>query len=206
MASDLSFACDCGTVTGTMRVISGEGDHVVCHCTDCQNFTHFLDHAHILDREGGTALYQTRCARMRIDSGRERLACFHLTDGPTLRWYAVCCRTPLFNTYANGKVPVLTVLLATCDAAARERLIGPPRGHLFVAEGIGDTSGLRKLRMATLMRRFLVRAVKDLISGDRRRAELFEAKTLAPIATPHRLTDAERQALKQRQATAALPL
>ena len=71
MASDLSFACDCGTVTGAIHVISGEGDHLVCHCTDCQNLTHHLGHAQLLDAHGGTALYQTRCARVRIDTGRD---------------------------------------------------------------------------------------------------------------------------------------
>ena len=197
MASDLSFACDCGTVTGAvLRVAPDEGDHVVCHCTDCQDLARCLGHARILDAHGGTALWQTRCARMRIDTGREQFACLHLTDGPTLRWYAACCRMPLFNTFKNGKVPVLTVQLAACEAAARERLVGPIRGHLFLKEAIGDTGALPALSTATLMRRFFVRAIKDLASGDRRRAVLFDAATLEPIAVPHRLTGEERQALK----------
>jgi hypothetical protein len=102
---------------------------------------------------------------------------------------------PLFNSYANGKLPFITVQLAACDAAAREQLLGPPSGHLFLQDATGDASGLRKMRMATLMRRFAVRAIKDVLSGDRRRAELFDPQTLAPIAPPHRLTAEERQAL-----------
>lgn len=197
MASDISFACDCGTVTGTMRVISGEGDHVVCHCTDCQDLTHHLGHAQLLDVRGGTPLYQTRCARMHLDTGRERLACLHLTDAPTLRWYAACCRTPLFNKFKNGKLPFITILTAACDPARREAAFGPPRGHLFTQDAIGDAKALPKMGMATLMRRFFVRAIKDVVAGDRRRSALFDAKTLEPIATPHRLTGEERQALRQ---------
>jgi hypothetical protein len=197
MASDLSFACDCGTVTGTMRVSSGEGDHVVCHCTDCQDLTHHLGHAErLLDAHGGTALYQTRCARMRIDTGREQLACLHLTDAPTLRWYAACCRLPLFNTYANGKLPFITVLTAACDPATRDQVFGAPRGHLFTQDATSDANHLPKMSMYTLMRRFFARAIKDIVSGDRRRSALFDAKTLEPIATPHRLTAEERQALR----------
>ena len=201
MPSDLSFACDCGTVTGTLRVTSGEGDHVVCHCTDCQDLTHHLGHAErLLDAHGGTALYQTRCAHMRLDAGRERLACLHLTDAPTLRWYAACCRTPLFNTYANGKLPFITILTAACDPGRRDQAFGPLRGHLFTQDAIGDASQLPKMSMITLMRRFFARAIKDIVSGDRWRSALFDAKTLEPIATPHRLTGEERQALNRNRA------
>ena len=200
MSSNLSFACDCGTVTGTMLGAGpDQGDHVVCHCTDCQNLTHHLGHAErVLDAHGGTSLYQTRCARMRLDTGRERLACLHLTDAPTLRWYAACCRTPLFNTFKNGKLPFITILLAACDPAARKQALGPPRGHLFLQEAIGDADGLPKMSTVTLMRRFFVRAIKDIVSGDRRKAALFDAKTLEPIAVPLRLMGEERQALQGR--------
>ena len=51
------------------------------------------------------------------------------------------------------------------------------------------------MRMGTLMSRFAVRAIKDIVSGDRRRAALFDPQTLEPIAPPHRLTAEERQAL-----------
>ena len=198
MPSDLSFACDCGTVTGTMAVVSGEGDHVVCHCTDCRDLTHYLGQAaRVLDAHGGSALYQARCAHMRLDTGRDRLSCLHLTDAPTLRWYAACCRLPLFNTYKNGKLPYITIQLAACDAATRDRFVGPPLGHLFTQDAIGDTSALPKMSMFTLMRRFFVRAIKDIMSGDRRKSALFDAKTLEPIATPHRLTSEERQALNR---------
>ena len=198
MSSDLSFACVCGAVTGTLTDVGpAEGDHVICHCTDCQDLTHYLGHAaHVLDAHGGTSLYQSRCARMRIDSGRERLACVHLTDKPTLRWYAECCRMPLFNSYANGRIPYITTQLAACDPVARERLTGAPLGHLFTGDGIGDTSALPKMSMGRLMRRFLPRMIRDTLSGDRRRCILFDAKTLQPIATPHRLTPEERRAVR----------
>lgn len=198
MSSDLAFACQCGAVSGTLlHVGPGQGDHVICHCTDCQDLTRHLGHADdVLDAHGGSALYQSRCARLRIDTGRDRLASIHLTDKPTLRWYAACCNRPLFNTYANGKLPYVTIQLAACDPAKRAALVGPPRGHLFLADGIGDTDALPAMSMGQLMRRFFPRMIKDLLSGDRRRCPLFDAQTLEPIATPRRLTAAERQALR----------
>ena len=196
MAADLSFACECGAVSGTLLGAGpDQGDHVICHCTDCQDLTHYLGHAgRVLDDHGGTSLYQSRCARMRIDTGRDRLACIHMTDKPTLRWYASCCGMPLFNSYANGRIPYITTQVAACDPSARAALLGPPLGHLFTQDGIGDTSALPKMSMGRLMRRFFPRMVRDMISGDRRRCALFDAATLAPIAPPRRLTGAERQA------------
>ena len=200
MSSDLPFACACGAISGTLLDVGpGQGDHVICHCTDCQDLTRHLGHAdRVLDAHGGSALYQSRCARLRIDTGRERLACVHLTDKPTLRWYASCCGMPLFNTYANGKLPYITTQLAACDPAKRDALVGPPRGHLFTQDGIGDTSALPEMSMGQLMRRFFPRMIRDLLSGNRRRCPLFDAKTLEPIAKPHRLTGEEMLALRRR--------
>jgi hypothetical protein len=59
---------------------------------------------------------------------------------------------------------------------------------LFLDEATGDVSGLPQLSMARLMSRFFVRMVADVVSGDRRRSELFDAATLEPISPPERLT------------------
>ncbi len=192
----MRFACECGAVAGEIeKATTAEGDHVVCHCTDCRDLVrHFGQETRMLDAHGGTALYQSRCARMRIDRGRDRLAGLHMTEGPTLRWYATCCDTPLFNTYRNGRIPYVTTLLANCDAAARTSL-GEPLGHLFLDDASGDTSALKPLSMNRLMRRFFPRMIKDILSGDRRRSALFDPETLEPIAKPRQLTQAEKHAL-----------
>lgn len=185
-AADLPFACHCGSVRGALLAAGPEaGDHVVCHCTDCQSFATRLGQAErILDANAGTALYQTRCARMRITAGADRLACLHLTDKPTLRWYAACCDTPMFNTYKSGRIPYITTLVANCDAARRKALLGPPIGHLFTQEATGDTGNLEPMSMLAMMRRFFPRMVADILTGDRRRSALFDSRTLDPIATP----------------------
>jgi hypothetical protein len=108
----------------------------------------------------------------------------HLTAKPTLRWYADCCATPMFNTYKTGRIPYVTTLVANCDPDRRESLLGPPIGHLFTEEATGDVSRLKRLSMFKLMRRFSRRMLTDLISGDRRRNPLFDPATLEPIAPP----------------------
>lgn len=193
----LPFACRCGTVTGVIEKAGPKhGDRVVCHCRDCRDLVrHLGQEDRVLDALGGTDLYQSRCARVKILTGRDRLACLHMTEGKTLRWYAACCNSPLFNTYANGRVPYVTTLLANTDLAQADALLGPPIGHVFAAQATGDASRLPALSMRRLMRRFFKRMVRDLLTGDRRRSALFDARTLAPIATPRHLTEAEQKAL-----------
>lgn len=184
--ANLSFGCRCGLVAG-MLIEPGPiaGDHVVCHCTDCQTFAKRFNAAdRILDQHAGTALYQGRCSTMRLIRGRHLLACVHLTEKPTLRWYARCCNTPMFNTFKNGRIPYITTVVANCDQDQRSRLLGPPIGHLFTEEGIGDVSRLRRLSILRLMRRFSTRMIIDILVGDRRRADLFDPGTLQPIASP----------------------
>lgn len=186
MGHDLSFACACGWVRGTLiKAGPKSGDHVVCHCTDCQAFATRLGAAdRILDEHAGTALYQSRCAAMRLSSGREKLACLHLTEKPTLRWYARCCNTPMFNTYKNGRIPYLTTVLANCDSGEREAVLGQPIGHLFTNEANGATTHLKRLSMARLLRRFSFRMIIDILVRDRRRSELFDSVTLEPTVVP----------------------
>lgn len=193
MCSDLPFSCRCGVVAGRIRRAGPEaGDHVVCHCSDCQRFARRFDAGdRILDEHAGTALYQTRCARLEIEAGKDNLACLHLTEKPTLRWYAACCDTPMFNTHANGRIPYVSTLVANCDADRREAMLGPAVGHLFLNKASGDTRGLPPMTVGGLLLRVLPRVLKDFISGDRRRSPLFDPATLQPIATPRRVSDAE---------------
>ena len=189
MSADLSLACECGAVRAIVRDVSpSEGDYVVCHCTDCQQFATRFDAAHrILDAHGGLHLYQSRCARLEIMDGKDRLAAIHLTDKPTLRWYASCCGTPMFNTYANGKLPYVTSLLGNADRGGVEAALGKPIGHLHTADAPVHPAGVPEMSMGKLLRRFFGRMVKDVFSGDRRKSALFDAETLQPIAIPHRV-------------------
>lgn len=195
--TDLPLSCQCGTVTGVIRKASPkEGDRVVCHCVDCRDLVRFLGQGgRVLDRQGGTDLYQSRCARVKLHSGRGKLASLHMTEGKTLRWYASCCNSPLFNTYANGRVPYVTTILANTDPAQCDAALGEPIGHVFAEQATGDASALKKMPFSRLMRRFLGRMVKDLLAGDRRRSDLFDPETLEPIAKPVRLTQEQRQGI-----------
>lgn len=197
-ASDaLEFACQCGGVTGWIEhATPKDGDYVVCHCHDCQDLTRYLGQADaILDEFGGSHLYQSRCARVKIETGTGQLRSLHLTDAKTLRWYTACCLTPLFNSYTNGRLPYVTTQLAACDKGKACQLLGEPLGHLFTKDSPADASHLPQLSFAKLMRRFFVRMLKDLLGRQRRESPLFDNETLEPISSPRRLTETERMKL-----------
>lgn len=119
-----AWRCRCGSVAGTLD-LSGAA-HLVCYRKDCRRFAELLGAGmHVLDRAGGTALVQVRVDALSLAAGRGSLRAMHLTDRPSLRWYAGCCDTPLFNTYAHGRVPYLSVVSANLDRETRRRL-GPP--------------------------------------------------------------------------------
>lgn len=199
MSNDLPFSCKCGAVHGVIHeATQRNGDRVVCHCADCQALAHYCDAGdRVLDQFGGTDLYQSRCASMELHAGADKLASLHLTDKPTMRWHTTCCRTPMFNTYANGRIPYVTTLLGNCRETDLDAVLGPPLGHLFVEDSPRDPGDVPRLSMARLMRRFLGRMTKDVVSGNRRRSALFDGETLTPIAAPTRLTAEQRAALNQ---------
>lgn len=197
MTDDLHFACDCGAVAGRIALPAPiDGECIVCHCSDCRDFVRLCGKAdRMLDPLGGLALFNFRGSRLQIVQGRERMASLHMTDKPVLRWFAACCGTPLFNSFANNRVPFLDI----CIAATRnpEALADLRKGqrHLFTKSATGDASNLPQTSPLGLILRTTPRLLKEIVSGARRRNPLFDAATHAPIAAPRRVSPEERAAL-----------
>ena len=84
----------------------------------------------------------------------------------------------------------MTALVCIFATNRPREVLGEPLGHLFLSEAMGDPRGLTPMSMSAMARRFLPRMAKDMLSGDRRRSALFDARTLDPIATPERLQGA----------------
>ena len=197
MKQDLAIACTCGTVTGTLHDVGpGEGDRLTCYCSDCRDFVRLLGRGDdILDDHGGNAVYQTRVAKLELHTGADRLATLHMTEKPTMRWYAACCNTPFFNTAAKAKPPFLSVNLACCDADRRDAVLGPPKGQFLAHEAQPPIENPKAVSMFQLARGFFPRVIKDLLSGDWRKSPLFDPASKEPIAKPRRVTPEERAAL-----------
>jgi len=196
--ADLAIACGCGTVRGVARDLSPDrGNHLVCYCDDCQAFAHFLGHAaDHTDAHGGTAILQTSPARVSITEGDDHLACMRLQPNGLLRWYADCCRSPIGNTQASGRMPFVGLFCSAFrpPSAEVERALGPIRARVQARSARGDLGGLEasegwSLPMILSFARIVLGA---WLRGDARRSPFFDPETGAPRASPRVLTEVER--------------
>ncbi|MGI9431626.1 MAG: DUF6151 family protein [Myxococcota bacterium] len=195
--ADLAVACACGTVRGVARDLSPDrGNHLVCSCDDCQAFAHFLgDAADHTDAHGGTEILQTSPARLSIHAGGDHLACMRLRPKGLLRWYADCCRAPIGNTHASGRVPFVGLFCSAFRprSAEVETALGPIRARVNARFAQGDlrleASEGWSLPMILSFARIVLGA---WVRGDARRSPFFDPETGASRATPRVLTGAER--------------
>jgi hypothetical protein len=188
--------CTCGTLKGFVshpeRV-----NRVVCYCTDCQAFAHFLGSAgEILDANGGTDVIQTVPANVTFTEGQQVLACIRLTEKGLVRWYAKCCNTPLGNTLADYRISFIG-LIHTCLKDPNRTLdesFGPVRIWSFT-KGAKTPVKSRPIAMMAGMLRIMSMLIRARISGDYKRTPLFVPHTGAPVAAPKILSPSERAAL-----------
>ncbi len=127
----IKLKCRCGEVQGqATQVSASSGTRVVCCCSDCQAFAHFLDRAaDTLDPYGGTDIYQMSQSQLAISQGLDNLQSMRLTPNGLLRWYTRCCNTPIGNTL-NAKMPFVGVIHTFMDIPGVDRTLGPVRAYV----------------------------------------------------------------------------
>ena len=146
----------------------------------------------MLDGNGGTDIYQASPGRLEILEGREQLACVHLTDQPTLRWFLNCCKSPLGNTLNTNKLPFIGLIHTCIDDSDAEggldALIGPVRARVNGDGATGNVEGLRIHRTApiSLYWRFAKMALGARLSGEYKQSPLFDRETGKPVVKPFR--------------------
>ena len=129
----LSFSCKCGSVAGELFDVGpDQGTHCVCYCSDCRAFGQLCG-GETLDARGGTALFQTSSARLRLDRGHEHIECVRLSEKGMNRWRAICCGAALTTTVRSSWVTLAGVIdeRLGSSAAEREAAVGPVRGAVF---------------------------------------------------------------------------
>jgi hypothetical protein len=131
----ISLRCHCGRIRGVARAVSPSGGfRFVCYCKDCQAFARFLERSNILDAAGGTDIFQMPPGHVTFSAGFEALRCLRVS-GKVLRWYADCCHTPIANTAAHPRFPIVALIHSIMDCAAdgrsRDALLGPPLCRIY---------------------------------------------------------------------------
>ena len=119
---NVPLRCRCGHMSGVAsHVSSSTGFRLVCYGKDCQAFAHFLDRRDVLDAAGGTDIFQMPPWRVRLTTGTDAMRCLQLSN-KVLRWYTACCHTPIANTAASPRFPVIGVIHSSWTTRAA---IGP---------------------------------------------------------------------------------
>lgn len=120
----IQLSCDCGSVEGHLTEVSQtSGNRIVCYCKDCQAFAKFLEKdKEILDENGGSDIYQSPQAHIKITRGHEFIGRMRLSKKGLNRWYTTCCKNPIGNTMGAGSpfVGVLTHMMRNDLSAMRD--------------------------------------------------------------------------------------
>lgn len=190
-----TLRCRCGALRGVLET-TPECTRLVCYCKDCQAFARFLgDPGDILDALGGSDVIGVHPQQLHFTEGRDKLACMSLSDKGMLRWYALCCRTPIGNTSRSAAVAYVGLLHTCIDTGGEgvDAAFGPVRLKSMVKSATGkvESSGLAAL--PTLLG-FAGKLLRARLSGSYRRTPFFGADG-APVVAPTVLTPAERAAL-----------
>lgn len=200
MRSDLDFQCRCGAVKGVCHEAGGSmGIRVVCYCSDCRAFAFFLKREDdLLDRAGGTDIYQTSPSRLEITEGMERIAGVVVAPNGMHRYYAACCRTPLANTIRSAPLPFAGTFVANYNAAQREAALGPPAAAVFVKDALSEPAGTKGTPLPLLILGLMRRASAEWIAGSWKRNLFREAADAGVLGPPHLLSAEERSQLDAR--------
>jgi hypothetical protein len=198
MNHDVNIHCRCGEVTGLVREASPSNlNRVVCYCSDCQAFAHYLGRADLLDANGGSDIVQSAPARVTFDRGADRIAALRLSDKGIYRFYANCCNTPIGNTVAPA-IPFVGIVAQAFegDPRRRDELLGKSTGGIHGQDAVGTAPpGTRKVRP-----RLLARALRLVIgwrlSGRAWPHPFFDRSTGAAKFPVKVLTQAEREQLR----------
>jgi hypothetical protein len=194
--ADLALRCRCGKVRGVVLDASPRnGRHVVCYCDDCRAYARWLGTDGILDAHGGSDLYQTAPARVRIDEGTAELRCVRLSERGMLRWYAGCCRTPIGNTLTSARSPFVG-LVQPILGAGREEAIGPAAGVQARFALNGKPEGAHETVSFGVIAGTIGFLLRSALTGGHRPSPFFDPATGKPLVEPEILTPEARAALR----------
>ncbi|WP_299742857.1 DUF6151 family protein [uncultured Tateyamaria sp.] len=185
--ADLPFACDCGTLRGTLLGVSPtNGTRVECYCHDCRATELYAGQPD--PAPGGVQLYQTVPDRVRFDAGKDQLAVFSLSDKGLLQWQARCCGAILFKTMRTPKMPFASF---RTDRLEDDSALGPVVARAFVRKPNGKRGNEGGLKF---MFGFAKRALSRRITGLWKQTPFFNADG-TPVRNIHVVSDKERAGL-----------
>ena len=163
-----------------------KGTHAVCYCRDCRAAELYFEQPD--PAPGPVDLFQTTPDAITITKGANLLGLLRLSPKGTMRWYATCCNTPMFNSLRRPKFAFAGVMTNRLRDPDR---IGPVVAKVFIPGPDGKTSHQGGARMAWGV---ATRMLAGRLSGRWRQTPFFDdaGEPVAPAVIP---TKEQRAAL-----------
>ena len=187
MTDSTTFSCTCGKIHGVLTDISEKtGTGIVCHCSQCRAAEVYLDQPD--PEDDGVAIFQTTFDHVTFMAGADKMYAFSFEDGKLVRWYASCCKVPLFNTMAEPKSGFVGVIV---DRLADTAPLGRIRAMLYQRDENGKQShtGLRHVIAGGTKR-----AARMRFTGKWKKNAFF-GRSGKPITRVHVLSEIEKHQL-----------
>lgn len=129
MNTSVALECQCGQVSGHVEVCQKEFFHIKCLCSDCQEFAARLNRENdLLDGHGGTELFQTYPAHVKITQGADKITMMRLSPKGLQRHHTTCCNTPVGNMVDDPKLPFIGIPVTFLKFASdeeKDKVLGP---------------------------------------------------------------------------------
>jgi hypothetical protein len=203
MPIEVRLRCTCGKVRGVARAVSpNSGVRAVCMCIDCQTYAHAIGRSSdVLDKNGGTEVFQLALGQVEIQEGTEQLRCLRLGPKGAMRWYTECCKTPVGNSAATTKLPLVGIPHLFMDhgpeAGARDRDLGPLLGRVQGQYGHGELPpGTHQKFPRTLLARAMYIVTRAHLLRLARPSPFFDERG-QPAVTPRVLSKDERSSFRE---------
>lgn len=186
--------CKCGAVKGKLRSI-GTCNRLICYCTDCRAFAHFLGKApFVLDEQGGIEIVQVAQQNLLFCQGEDLLSAVRLSEKGMIRWYATCCGTPIGNTMASRKASFIGLIHNCLDRQQMDKDFGANVAVLNTDTALGQAKPKQRGLLGVLVR-FIWIVATNRLNGGYKNSPLFNSSGL-PRVTPKILRTDELDKLK----------
>ena len=186
--------CKCGAVKGKLDS-NGTSNRIICYCTDCRAFAHFLGKASdVLDEQGGTEIVQVAQHRLLFCQGEELLSAVRLSEKGMIRWYATCCGTPIGNTMARPKSSFIGLIHSCLDCQQMDKDFGAKVAVLNTDTALGQTKPKQRGLLGVIVR-FIWIIFTNRVNGRYKKSPFFNSAGL-PRVSPKILRADELENLK----------
>ncbi|NNE88093.1 MAG: hypothetical protein HKN27_08450 [Silicimonas sp.] len=150
----------------------GSSSRIVCYCKSCRAFVESLGAGRILDDAGGNDLLQTAPDAFQFTQGQDLLTWTKVTEKGPMRWFTMCCNTPVANTLGSPAVPFLSLQTAYFEAPERT-------GKIMARVNKKGATGHIEGDMGSTWRmlwEFIARALRSRLTGGYKKNPFFDAQ------------------------------